>query len=132
MFVSGEFPYEEQDHPSFVSFLSSLKEIWGEVPINECEAMKLALKYYKQNYQEEKDVTQENQKIQSAYVIAELSRRVGDYPEAENYFKEAQRTAQDFIRKNRDNTNKIALARKIMELASKQGRLNLVVAKSHI
>lgn len=130
--VPAESLYGDENHPSFVSFLSSLKEIWPEIPLNEYEAMKLALKYYKQSYQEAKDTTQKNQKIQAAYLIAELSRRVGDYGQAENYFEEAKRTGQDFIRRNQDDPNKIALAQKIVELATKQGRVNLVQAESKV
>lgn len=124
--------YGDANHPSFANFLSSLKESWPEIPLNEYEAMKSALKYYKQSYQEAKDITQKNQKIQAAYLIAELSRRVGDLKEAENYFEEAKRTGQDFIRRNQDDPNKIALAQKIVELATKQGKVNLVQAESRV
>lgn len=130
--IPGESLYIGKNHLTFVSFLSSLKEIWPEIPLNECEAMKLALKYYKQSYQKVRDITQENQKIQAAYLIAELSRRVGDYQEAESYFEEAKRIGQDFIQRNQDDANKIALARKIVELAKKQGKLNLVQAESQV
>jgi uncharacterized protein (DUF2225 family) len=123
---------DDKNHLTFVNFLSSLKEIWPEIPLNEYEAMKLALKYYKQSYQEPSDITQKNQTIQAAYLIAELSRRVGDCEEAENYFKEAKRTGQDFIRRNQDDPNKIALAQKIVELATKQGKVTLVQAESRI
>jgi len=130
--VPAESLYEGENHLTFVSFLSSLKEIWPEIPLNEYEAMKLALKYYKQSYQEAKDIAQKNQKIQAAYLIAELSRRVGDCQEAESYFKEAKRTGQNFIRRNQDDPNKIALAQKIVELATKQGKVNLVQAESRV
>ena len=119
-FIPSQSSFGGRDHLTFRSFLSSLKEIWSEIPLNECEAMKLALKYYKQSYQGIRDITQENQKIQAAYLIAELSRRVGDYQEAESYFEEAKSTGQDFIRINRDDPNKIALAQKIVELTTKQ------------
>jgi len=125
-------PNDEKDHLTFINLLSSLKKKWSEIPLNECEAMKFALKYYKQSYPEAEEMTQKNQKIQAAYLIAELSRRVGNYQEAESYFKEAKRTGQDFIHRNRDDPNKIALALKIVELATKQGKLNLVEAESPI
>jgi uncharacterized protein (DUF2225 family) len=123
---------DDKNHLTFVNFLSSLKESWPEIPLNEYEAMKSALKYYKQSYQEANDITQKNQKIQAAYLIAELSRRVGDLKEAENYFEEAKRTGQDFIRRNQDDPNKIALAQKIVELATKQGKVNLVQTESRV
>ncbi|MCK4427585.1 MAG: DUF2225 domain-containing protein [candidate division Zixibacteria bacterium] len=130
--IPGESLYVRKNHLTFVSFLSSLKEIWPEIPLNELEAMRLALKYYKQSYQEVRDITQENQKIQAAYLIAELSRRVGDFQEAESYFEEAKRSGQDFIQRNQDDANKIALARKIVELAKKQGELNFVQPESKV
>jgi uncharacterized protein (DUF2225 family) len=130
--IPGESLYVRKNHLTFVNFLSSLKDIWPEIPLNECEALRLALKYYKQSYQEMRNVTQENQKIQVAYLIAELSRRVEDYQEAENYFEEAKRMGQGFIQRNQDDANKIALARKIVELAKMQGKLNLVEAESQV
>lgn len=131
-FLKGLIPGDQESHLIFIDFLASLKEIWPEIPLNECEAMKLALKYYKQSYQGTQEVTLKNQKIQSAYLIAELSRRVGDYREAESYFKEAKRAGQDFIQSNQDDSNKIALAQKIVELATTQGKLNWVEAQSHL
>lgn len=118
------------NHLSFTSFLSSLKEIWPEISLNEWEAMKMALGYYKQSCQELKNITQENQKIQAAYLLAELSRRVGEYQEAESYFEEAKRMGRDFMQRNQDDTNKIALARKIVELAENQGKLILAKINS--
>ncbi len=125
-------PYLGKGHLTFVDYLSALKEIWPEIPLNELEAMELALKYYKQSYQEVGDGTQENQRIQGAYLIAEISRRVGEFQEAESYFREAERAGEDFIERNQDDPNKIALAIKIVELARKQGELNLVQAKSQV
>ena len=130
--IPGKSLYLGKNHLTFLGFLSSLKEIWSEIPLNELEAMKLALKHYRQSYQEIGDITQENQKIQAAYLIAELSRRVGDFQEAESYFEEAKRIGQDFIRSNQDDANKIALARKIVELTKKQGKLNFVQAESQV
>jgi uncharacterized protein (DUF2225 family) len=128
-FVPDESFHFRKDHLTFESFLSSLRKHWPEVPLNEGEAMELALKYYKRCYQEVKDMKQENQRIQAAYLIAELSRRVGEYQEAESYFEEAKRIGQDFIQRNQNDANKIALARKIVELAQKQEKLNLVHTK---
>jgi uncharacterized protein (DUF2225 family) len=128
--LEGLIPGDEESDLTFAGFLASLKEIWTEVPLDECQAMELALKYYKQNYQKAQKIIAKNQKIQSAYLIAELSRRVGDYQEAESYFKEAKRAGQDFIQSNQDDSNKIALARKIVELATTQGKLNWVEAQS--
>jgi uncharacterized protein (DUF2225 family) len=130
--IPGKSPCIGKSHLTFADFLSSLKRIWAEIPLNECESMKLALKYYKQSYHHTKDITQENQKIQAAYLIAELSRRIGDHQEAQSYFEEAKRIGQDFIQRNQNDANKIALAKKIVELAKKQGKFNLVKAESQV
>jgi len=130
--IPGKSLYIGKNHLTFANFLSSLKEVWPEIPLNEYEAMKLALKYYKQSYQDAEDISQENQRIQAAYLIAELSRRVGDYQEAESYFGEVKRIGQAFIQRNQDDVNKIALAEKIVALAKKQGKLNMVEAEAQV
>jgi uncharacterized protein (DUF2225 family) len=130
--ISGETFREGKNQPIFGTFLASIKKIWPELPLGEIEAMKFALGYYKQSHQQTTEIEQENQKIQAAYLIAELSRRVGNYGEAESYFDEAKRIGQDFIRRNQDDLNKIALAQKIVELAESQKKLNLVKAKPQV
>jgi hypothetical protein len=130
--VSGETLLPERNHLTLGSFLVSIKEIWTEVPLNELEAIKCALKYCKRSYREITDVGQESQKIQAAYLIAELSRRAEDYREAKDFFAEAERIGQDFIQKNQYDANKIALAQKIVELAKRQRELNLVKAESQV
>jgi uncharacterized protein (DUF2225 family) len=116
--------------PTFETFLSSLRKEWSEIPTNEYEAIKLSLKYYKQSFEQSRDISPGNQQIQATYLIGELSRRVGDYEEARKYFNVAIRAGQDFVNKNREDVNKIALARKVLELAFEQGKLNLAEAQS--
>lgn len=123
--LSGGF----KNFSSFESFLASLRKFWTEIPINEYEAMGFSLKYYKQSFEQSRDISPGNQQIQAAYLIGELSRRVGDYDEAKKYFNVAIRTGQDLVNKNKDDVNKAALARKILELAFEQGKLNLSEAK---
>ncbi len=130
--LSGKTLQARKDRSIFDNFLASIKETWPGTPLNEREAIKWALRYYKQSYQEIKDVEQENQKIQAIYLIAELSRRVGDYAEAKSYFDQAERIGQDFIEKNEDDLNKIVLAQRIVQLAKRQGELNSVKTESHV
>jgi uncharacterized protein (DUF2225 family) len=129
---SGKTLQGEKNSFIFGSFLTSVKEVWSQVPLNESEALKWALGYYKQSYQEIRDIDQENQEIQAAYLIGELSRRVGDYQGAKGYFDQAKRIGEDFVERNRDDLNKIALAQKIVELAKKQAELSLVKAGSRV
>jgi uncharacterized protein (DUF2225 family) len=119
-----------KDFPSFEAFLGSLRQEWKEVPTNEYEAMKYSLKYYKQSFEQSRDISPGNQQIQAAYLIGELFRRVGDHEEGKKYFNLAIRVGQDFVNKNRDDVNKTALARRILQLAIEQGKLNLVEAEA--
>ena len=88
------------------------------------------MKYYKQSFEQSRDISPGNQQIQAAYLIGELFRRVGDHEEGKKYFNLAIRVGQDFVNKNRDDVNKTALARRILQLAIEQGKLNLVEAEA--
>jgi len=117
-------------HRSFYDFLIHIKEKWDGVPLNEKEALKYAVKYYKIAFEEGRDIAEGNQQIQASYLIAELSRRIGDYDTAREYFNTTIRTGQEFIYKNKGDQSRTALARKILELAIEQGRHNLAEAKA--
>ncbi len=117
-------------HRSFYDFLIHIKEKWDGIPLNEKEALKYAVKYYKIAFEEGRDIAEGNQQIQASYLIAELSRRIGDYDTAREYFNTTIRTGQEFIYKNKGDQSRTALARKILELAIEQGRHNLAEAKT--
>lgn len=101
----------------FEDFLFSLKMQWPEVPINEKEALELALDNYKKSLTRD---LKENQKIQISYLIGELSRRIGDLNSAKEYFDLAINVGEDFIQKNEEDQLKTALAQKILEMAYQQ------------
>ncbi len=115
-------------HPSFRHFLSQLSSKWDGIPLDEKEALTYAVRYYVAAYKEGRDIGHGNQQIQASYLIAELSRRIGDYEQAKEYFNNTIRTGQEFIYKHRRDQSRTALARKILELAIEQGRLNLTEA----
>ena len=68
--------------------------------------------------------------MQASYLIAELSRRIGEHAQAKDYFNTTIRTGQEFIYKHKGDPGRTALARKILELAIEQGRLNLAETKT--
>jgi uncharacterized protein (DUF2225 family) len=107
-------------YPSFDTFLNAMAEKNNGVPQNELEAVSWSLLYYRRAYEESHDVTGSNQKIQVAYMIGELARRVGENENAWQYFNIAIRTGQEVIHLHRDDPSKTALARKIMEMAREQ------------
>lgn len=118
------------NHRSFYDFLTGLAAQWDRVPTNEREAITFAARYYKQAYEDGRDIGEGNQQIQASYLIAELSRRIGDYDLAREYFNTTIRNGQEFIYRNKGDQSRTALARKILELAIEQGRSNLAEAKA--
>ncbi len=113
------------EHRSFYDFLSKLAAKSDIIPLNEKSALEFAVKYYVRMYEDGRSVGEGNQQIQALYMIAELSRRIGDYDQAKEYFNKTIRSGQEFIHKNRQDQSRTALAKKILELAIEQGRENL-------
>lgn len=111
-------------HLSFHDFLNKLNQTWDIIPRNEKEALTLAVNHYVRAYEDGYDIAEGNQQIQASYLIAELSRRIGEYERAKEYFNKTIRTGQEFIHRYKGDKSRTALARKILELAIEQGRLN--------
>ncbi len=116
-------------YPSLSHFLSELKKSWPEIVINENEALRKAIHYYIQALEDGRTIGKGNQQIQASFLIAELSRRVGDFDNAKQYFNSTIKYGQEFIYQNRQNPSRTALARKILELAIEQGKINLEASK---
>lgn len=117
------------DYPNFGVFLNKLIRIWNGVPRNEIEAIRLAVRHYINAYEIGKEIEHGNQTIQAAYLIAELSRQIGDHDTARQYFNTTIKAGQDFINEIRGDRNRSALTRKLLELAMTQGKKNLAEAK---
>ena len=114
--------YSFGGYPSFEGFLNAVAERDPEVPRDEQQTISWSLLYYRRAYEETRDVSSGNQKIQVAYLIGELARRAGEIEEAWQYFNVAIRTGQEFIHEHRQDPAKTALAQRIMELARDQAR----------
>ncbi|MFQ5454381.1 MAG: DUF2225 domain-containing protein, partial [Candidatus Zixiibacteriota bacterium] len=115
---------------SFTEYMLSLKEKWNKIVTNEKEALEKAVYYYKEAFAGGRDISPGNQQIQASYLIAELSRRIGDYDNARQYFNSTIKYGQEFIYNNRNDKSRTALARKILELAIEQGKINMEALKS--
>jgi len=116
-------------HSSFGEFLTLVKDVWENAVTDEREALEFAVHHYKRAFAEGKDIAPGNQQIQASYLIAELSRRIGNYDEAKQYFTSTIKSGQEFIYQHRNDQSRTALARKILELAIEQGRSNLTASK---
>jgi len=127
--ASSEFGREYYNQGSFTEFLNKLARMWDGVPCNELEAMRLAVRYYINAFESGREISHGNQSIQAAYLIAELSRRIGDHDTARQYFNTTIKMGQEFINEIKGDRTRTALARKILELALKQGKQNLAEAK---
>ncbi len=127
--ADGDLQPGFQEHRSLYDFLSQLSVRFPGIPTNELEALKFAVEYYVKAFEDGKDIGQGNQQIQASYLIAELSRRVGLFDQAKEYFNTTIRTGQEFVYKYKADNNRTAMARKILELAIEQGRSNLAESK---
>ena len=110
---------------SFEEYVTAIKSRWNLAPINEQEALLFAIDFYKSALEEGHEIQPGNQQIQATYLIAELSRRVGQNVDAKQYFNNTIKAGQQFIFDNRLDQTRTALARKIVELAVTQGKANL-------
>jgi uncharacterized protein (DUF2225 family) len=115
---------------SFAEFLMTLKRSWDGIVTNEREAIEKAVHYYKEAFAGGRDISPGNQQIQASYLIAELSRRIGSYDDARQYFNSTIKHGQEYIYQNRKDPSRTALARKILELAIEQGRVNMAALKA--
>ncbi len=114
---------------NFGDLLNSLFRRWDGIPRNENEAIRMAVRYYIMAFETGKEISHGNQSIQAGYLIAELSRRIGDHDTARQYFNNTIKSGQDFIREIKGDRTRTALARKILEMALAQGKRNLAEAK---
>jgi hypothetical protein len=116
-------------YASFADFLMAMQRLWPQVVTNEREALVKAVDHYKASFSAGRDIAPGNQQIQASYLIAELSRRVGNFDQAKQYFSSTIKTGQEFIYQNRQDQSRTALARKILELAMEQGRAALAASR---
>jgi len=114
---------------SFEEFLREVKVKWEYAPLNEQEALLFAVEFYKAALEDGHEIQPGNQEIQAMYLIAELSRRAGRNVEAKLYFNNTIKAGQQMIFENRGDQTRTALARKIVDLAVAQGKLNLEAAR---
>jgi len=107
---------------AFSDFLLSLKKNWNGIVVNEQQALERAVEYYKRAFVESKDISAGNQQIQASYLIAELSRRIGQFEQAKEFFNSTIKHGQEYIFRHREDKAQTALARKILELAIEQNK----------
>jgi uncharacterized protein (DUF2225 family) len=118
--LNGSFEAADPEaQVSLASYLLDLKTIWPGVPLNETEALKIAVSYYHQYFDSLPKGASTGPKLQTAYLIGELWRRVGDYDMSRKFFSLAITLADQCVRKETESYRS-AFARKITDLANQQ------------
>ena len=112
------------NYSSFKEFLKDVKKLWDEAPLNEKEALVKAGEYYQKAYEAGGKIMQGIQQIQVAYLIAELSRRVGDYSNATQFFNQTIRIGREMVQSQSEKSANIKYAKKFLEMVMDQARLN--------
>lgn len=131
--LGGDFDDLESsyfDNKSFFEFLTEMAEKHRSIVLNEKEALTKAVEYYKLAFSEGREIAQGNQQIQASYLIAELSRRIGQNEQAKEYFNTTIRSGQELVYRHKGDRSRTALARKILELAIEQARENRTVTEA--
>jgi hypothetical protein len=109
---------------SFREFLIKAKQLWNNVPTTENEALSEACEYYKKAYDRGVEIGDGVAQVQAAYLIAELSRRIGDFTGAERYFNVLMRVGWQVVNAGSGNAATVNRTRKLLEMGREQARLN--------
>lgn len=94
------------------------------MPLSEEEALIKAVQYYEKAYQSSGEISQGIQQVQAAYLIAELSRRVNNYENANQYFNQAIRLGREVAMSKEVDKSTASFTKKLLEMAMEQARLN--------
>jgi tetratricopeptide (TPR) repeat protein len=111
-------------YSSFQEFLAGAKHLWNDIPLSEKEALIKACEYYQKAYQTGGEISQGIQQIQAAYLIAELSRRIGEFKNASQYFDQMIKMGRDLVTSKSGDSGTINYTKNLLELAMSQARLN--------
>jgi tetratricopeptide (TPR) repeat protein len=111
------------EYATFSDFLLKAKQLWDGVPLSETEALIKARDYYQSAYESGDKIAAGAGQIQATYLIAELSRRTGNYENANSFFNQVIRTGRDIVNNRKGDASTINYAKKLLETAMEQGRL---------
>ena len=112
------------EYAGFQSFLSEANTKWNEVPMNEKDALRKAAEYYKKAYETSGEISQGIQQVQAAYLIAELTRRIGERDESNQFFNQTIKMGRDIVMGKKADNSTINYTQKLLEMAMEQARLN--------
>ncbi|MCP4581906.1 MAG: DUF2225 domain-containing protein [candidate division Zixibacteria bacterium] len=125
--LGADLPTDEPgffEFGSFTEFLRKAGEGWAEVPFSENDAMRKAAEYYQKAYEAGAEISKGIQQIQAAYMIAELSRRIGEVDNANQYFNQTIRMGREIVIGKKGDKSTINFTQKLLDTAMQQARLN--------
>jgi hypothetical protein len=95
------------NYSSFTDYLEKARRLWSEVPVNEMEALIKARDYYQAAYETGDKISAGVGQIQAAYLIAELSRRTGNYANAGVFFNHVIKSGREIINGRKEDSSTI-------------------------
>jgi hypothetical protein len=107
----------------FRHFLTDTRPLLSEITATEDEALTKAAGYYRKAYESGSQIKEGIAQIQTAYLIAELSRRTRDFETADAYFRTVLKLAWEIGREDGASVTTTNQANKLLEMARTQARL---------
>jgi hypothetical protein len=108
----------------FEQFLVEAKQRFPEIPTNEHEALATASAYYIKAFERGSQVADGIAQVQAAYLIAEISRRAGDFATADRYFMTTMKSGRELTREDNANAASVNQIEKLLATAVEQARLS--------
>jgi hypothetical protein len=123
----GHAPHDTSSYfefANFTDFLLSLRDAWDEVPVNEHEAILIALRYYIEFFEHIRTFSSPEQEIQTTYLIGELARRSGNTDVSSKYFNHAIRKGHSLLNELKHEVKRTAYIQNLVEISLEQGKKN--------
>jgi hypothetical protein len=108
----------------FRQFLIKARQLLSEVPTTEKEALSKAVEYYTKADETGTQIQQGLPQLQTMYLIAELSRRAGDFKNATQYFNALRKMGWELVQRGEADTATVNQTNKLLTLAGEQARTN--------
>ena len=108
----------------FQEFLVQAKQRFPETPTNEQEALAKASVYYINAFERGSQVKDGLAQVQAAYLIAEISRRAGDFATADRYFVATMKIGRELVHDEKANAASTNQTEKLLATAMEQARLS--------
>jgi uncharacterized protein (DUF2225 family) len=109
---------------NFEEFLVEAKQRFAEIPTNEQEALATASVYYRNAFERGSQVADGVAQVQAAYLIAEISRRAGDFATADRYFLTTMKIGRELTHDETATAASINQTERLLATAVEQARLS--------